>query len=48
MLDGFQVDPKYNSIIKEVMLYTYDNLTKELRTEETQFKKQLKEVNKKI
>ena len=48
MLDGFQVDPKYNSIIKEVMLYTYDNLTKELRTEETQFKKQLKEVNSKI
>ncbi|MDB4108021.1 hypothetical protein N9551_00235 [Flavobacteriaceae bacterium] len=48
MLDGFQVDPKYNDTIKEVMLYTYDNLTKELRTEEAQLKKQLKEVNEKI
>ena len=30
------------------MLYTYDNLIKELRTEEAQLKKQLKEVNEKI
>jgi site-specific DNA recombinase len=48
ILDSFQVDPKYNETVKEVMLYTYDNLTKELRTEHAQLKKQLKEIEEKI
>ena len=48
ILDSFQVDPKYNETIKEVMLYTYDNLAKELRTEHAQLKKQLNGIEEKI
>ena len=38
-LSNYDIDAKYNSIIKDVMLYTYDNVTKEIRTQETQIKK---------
>lgn len=30
-LKTYQLDPKYKNIIKEVMTYTYDIITKEIR-----------------
>ena len=47
-LGGFKVDSKYNAVIKEVMLYTYDNVTKEIRVQEAQVKKQLTVLHSKI
>ena len=47
-LSNYEIDAKYNSIIKDVMLYTYDNVTKEIRTQETQIKKQLSILSSKI
>ena len=47
-INNFQVNPKYNSIIKDVMIYTYDNITKELRQEEIQLKKELKAIELKL
>ena len=47
-LGSFQVDSKYNAVIKEVMLYTYDTVTKETRTQEAQIKKQLTVLDSKI
>ena len=40
-LSNYQVDPKYADIIKEVMVYTYDSVTKEIRENEANVKKQL-------
>jgi site-specific DNA recombinase len=40
-LAKYEVDPKYAEIIKEVMVYTYDANTKELRTNEANIKKEL-------
>ena len=38
-LKTYQLDPKYKDIIKEVMTYTYDNITKELRVQKKSIKK---------
>ena len=47
-LKTYQLDPKYKDVIKEVMTYTYDNITKDLRTEKKFIKKTITELNKKI
>ena len=44
----YQLDPKYKDIVKEVMTYTYDNITKELRTQKKSIKKIITELNIKI
>jgi site-specific DNA recombinase len=41
-LKTYQLDPKYKDVVKEVMTYTYDNITKELRTKRSPLKKQLR------
>ncbi len=38
-LKTYQLDPKYKDIVKEVMTYTYDNITKGLRTSKKSIKK---------
>ena len=38
-LSSYQVDSKYVDIIKEVMIYTYDSVTKEVRENEANVKK---------
>jgi site-specific DNA recombinase len=48
MLKEYQVDSKYDQLIKEVMVYTYDSLTKEIRSSESKMKKQLTELDSKI
>ncbi|MBU3822928.1 recombinase family protein [Flavobacteriaceae bacterium XHP0103] len=48
ILSSYQVDPKYFDIIIEVMTYTYDSVTKEIRDNEIQVKKQLSLLNRKI
>ena len=40
----YQVEPKYKYIIKEVMTYTYDNITKDLRTQKKSIKKNITEL----
>jgi len=47
-LRTYQVEPKYKDIIKEVMTYTYDNITKDLRTQKKSIKKNITELNTKI
>ena len=47
-LKTYQLDPKYKDIVKEVMTYTYDNITKELRTQKKSIKKTITELNTKI
>ncbi|WP_084708913.1 recombinase family protein [Siansivirga zeaxanthinifaciens] len=47
-LNLYQVDPKYNAIIKEVMAYSYDNITKEIRQQSVAIKKKITELNDKI
>ena len=47
-LSTYQVDIKYNAIIKEVMAYTYDNATKETRSQNAGLKKTLAELESKI
>jgi site-specific DNA recombinase len=47
-LSSYQVDSKYLEIIKDVMIYTYDSVTKEVRENETNIKKQLSILKTKI
>ncbi|MEM9680093.1 MAG: hypothetical protein AAF901_07185 [Bacteroidota bacterium] len=47
-LSLYHLDPKYGEILKEVMIYTYDEKTKEIRKNEAQIKKQLTVLNSKI
>ena len=47
-LKRLQVDDKYNDIIKDVMIYTYDSVTQELRGKETSIKKQITELETKL
>jgi site-specific DNA recombinase len=47
-LKTYQLDPKYKDIVKEVMTYTYDNITKELRTRKKSIKKTITELSTKI
>ena len=47
-LKRLQVDGKYNEIIKDVMIYTYDSITQEIRGKETSIKKQLTELQGKL
>ena len=47
-LKTYQLEPKYRDIVKEVMTYTYDNITKELRTRKKSIKKTITELNTKI
>ena len=44
----YQVNPKYNAIIKEVMAYSHDNITKEIRQQSVAIKKKITELNDKI
>ena len=39
-LATFEIDKKYHELLKEVMIYTYDSITKEVRENETNIKKQ--------
>jgi len=47
-LKTYQLDPKYKDIVKEVMTYTYDNITKEVRTRKKSIKKTITELSTKI
>ena len=47
-MDSYELDPQYRDLIKEVMLYTYDNITQEIRDNESQIKKELKKRESKI
>ena len=47
-LKTYQLDPKHKNIIKELMTYTFDNITKEVRNQKTVIKKTLTEINTKI
>ena len=47
-LSAYQLDTKYNDIIKEVMAYTYDSATKETRNQNAGLKKNLTEIESKI
>ena len=47
-LKTYQLDHKYKDVIKEVMTYTYDNITKELRTRNKSIKKTITELSIKI
>ena len=47
-LSSYQVDSKYIDTIKEVMIYTYDSVTKEIRENEANVKKQLSLLKTKI
>ena len=47
-LKHLEVDSKYNDIIKDVMIYTYESVTSEIRTKETSIKKQITEIQKKL
>mgnify|MGYP003312163217 CR=1 FL=1 len=47
-LKTYQLDPKYKDILKEVITYTYDNITKELRTRNKSIKKTITELSTKI
>ena len=48
VLSSFRVDSKYEDIIKDVMVYTYDAVTNEIRDNEANVKKQLTNLNSKI
>ena len=47
-LNTFEVNPKYKDSIKEIMAYTYDNITKEIRQESSAIKKGITELENKI
>ena len=47
-LKTYQLDPKYKDIVKDVMTYTYDNITKEIRTQKKSVKKTITELSTKI
>ncbi|WP_395361084.1 recombinase family protein [Gaetbulibacter aestuarii] len=47
-LDNFQIDSKYKDVIKDVMTYVYDDITKELRENEKNVKKQITETKSKL
>ena len=47
-LSNYQVDGKYNDLIKDVMIYTYDKITREVRDNSAQTKKQITELQKKL
>jgi site-specific DNA recombinase len=47
-LGSYELDPQYREIIKEVMVYTYDYVTQEIRDNESQVKKELKKMESKI
>ena len=47
-LKTYQLDPKYKEIVKDVMTYTYDNITKEIRTQKKSVKKTITELSTKI
>jgi site-specific DNA recombinase len=47
-LRSYQVDSKYKAVIKDVMVYTYDSVTKEIRHNEAKVKKQSTLVYSKI
>jgi len=43
-LGSYELDPQYREIIKDVMVYTYDYVTQEIRDNESQVKKELKKI----
>ncbi|MGC6432285.1 MAG: hypothetical protein ACON5F_14670 [Jejuia sp.] len=47
-LSYFEIDPKFNSVIKDIMIYTYDAITKEIRENDSNIKKQLTLLSSKI
>ena len=47
-LKTYQLDPKYKDVVKDVMTYTYDNITKEIRTQKKSVKKTITELSTKI
>ena len=47
-LKRLEVDGKYNDIIKDVMIYTYDSVTKEIRNKEASVKKHITETQQKL
>ena len=47
-LKMLQVEGKYNDIIKEVMIYTYDSMTKEIRNKTASIKKQISQIKEKL
>ena len=47
-LKGLQVESKYDDIIREVMIYTYENVTKENRDRTVSIKKQITETKQKL
>ena len=47
-LGSYELDPQYREIIKDVMVYTYDYVTQEIRDNESQVKKELKKMESKI
>jgi site-specific DNA recombinase len=47
-LSSYEIDSKYVETIKEVMIYTYDSVTKEIRENEANVKKQMSLLKSKI
>ena len=47
-LKRLQIEGKYNDIIKDVMIYTYDSVNKEFRDKEKSVKKQITEIQNKL
>jgi site-specific DNA recombinase len=47
-LQKLQVENKYNDIIRDVMMYTYENVTKENRNKESSIKKQISEIKQRL
>jgi site-specific DNA recombinase len=47
-LSSYEIDSKYVETIKEVMIYTYDSATKEIRENEANVKKQMSLLKSKI
>ena len=47
-LRGYQIDYKYLDVIKDVMTYTYDSLTKEKKENESSVKKQISGLQSKL
>lgn len=47
-LQKYQVDAKYQDIVKEVMIYTYDSITKEIQQKEVIIRKQISENKSKL
>ncbi|MGJ8661469.1 MAG: recombinase family protein, partial [Bacteroidota bacterium] len=47
-LNNFSIDDKYYDSIKEVIIYTYDSMTNEIRNKEAYIKKQISELQQKL